>query len=299
MPDYNIHAPETAESYRTRYKNLNDNPALAAYYFQMRWECFFKEVLSKKFKIKDYWWRYEWQHCGSSHVHSFLWIEDAPDVGQLNFAIDADKETFINYWDQHISTMHPNQSCEPAPIRPSARLFSTLEDTKQVLAETLNLFQRHDRCTPGYCLKRRKNADGTETQYCRFGFPFKEQTTSNFVRPSGKDFPEFHIKHNDTELNSCNPTFILGWHANIDICPVINCEAVIAYVAKYATKGETKSAAYQDMMKNAISNLSGSDRAALAYQKMLSAFVGERDISGQEVCHILFGSNLVRSSRKY
>ena len=52
-------------------------------------------------------------------------------------------------------------------------------------------------------------------------------------------------------------------------------------------------------MKNAISNLSGSDGAALAYQKMLSAFVGERDISGQEVCHILFGSNLVRSSRKY
>src|ERR1700748_1531780 len=72
MPDYNIHALETAESYRTCYKNLNDNPALAAYYFQMQWECFFKELLSKKFQIKDYWWRYEWQHRGSSHVHGFL-----------------------------------------------------------------------------------------------------------------------------------------------------------------------------------------------------------------------------------
>ena len=162
------------------------------------------------------------------------------------------------------------------------------------MAETLNRFQRHDRCTPGYCLKRRKNADGTETQYCRFGFPFKERTTSDFVRPSGKDFPEFHTKRNDTELNSYNPTFILGWHANIDIRPVINCEAVIAYVAKYASKGETKSAAYQDMMKNAISNLSGSDGAALAYQKMLSAFVGEREVS-----RILFHSKLVRSSRQY
>jgi len=68
----------------------------------------------------------------------------------------------------------------------------------------------------------------------------------------------------------------------------LNREAVIAYVAKYASKGETKSAAYQDMMKNAISSLKGSDRAAIAYQKMLSTFVGERDISAQEVGHILF-----------
>ena len=110
MPNYNIDSPETAESYRVRYQNLNANPALAAYYFQMRWECFFKEVLAKKFKIKDYWWRYEWQHRGSSHVHGFLWIEDAPKVDELNFPMEVNNQAFISYWDQHISTVHPNQS---------------------------------------------------------------------------------------------------------------------------------------------------------------------------------------------
>src|ERR1700733_14093136 len=53
------------------------------------------------------------------------------------------------------------------------------------------------------------------------------------------------------------------------------------------------------MMKNAISNLSGSDGAALACQRMLSAPARERDTPGQEACNILFGSNLVRLFQKY
>src|SRR2546423_6489493 len=58
------------ESMRLFSANLNENPAIAAYWFQKRWELFFKHVLQKKFKIKDYWWRYEWQFRGSSHVQS-------------------------------------------------------------------------------------------------------------------------------------------------------------------------------------------------------------------------------------
>ena len=31
----------------------------------------------------DYWMRFEWQHRGSSHVHSVAWLPNAPDVEQL------------------------------------------------------------------------------------------------------------------------------------------------------------------------------------------------------------------------
>ena len=122
-------------------------------------------------------------------------------------------------------------------------------------------------------MRQHKAENSTEIKYCWFGFPFDERTTSGIIRPPGKDFKEFHTKQNDPELNPFNPTFILGWRANIDIRPVLNCEAVIAYVAKYASKGETKSAAYQDMTKAAIARLDGSAHSAIAYQRMLSAFV--------------------------
>lgn len=58
--------------------------------------------------------------------------------------------------------------------------------------------------------------------------------TSEFATEPGKKFAEFHTYHNDELLNSHNPGFILWWRTNIDFRPVINKDAVIAYVAKYA-----------------------------------------------------------------
>jgi hypothetical protein len=40
MPNHNPDEAENANSYRTRMNDLNNNPAIAAYYFQKRWEVF-------------------------------------------------------------------------------------------------------------------------------------------------------------------------------------------------------------------------------------------------------------------
>jgi hypothetical protein len=64
-PDLHLHMPSASDNqyasqvaaYRARRDDLNENPAIAADYFQMRWELFFKEVICKKFNVKDHWWR--------------------------------------------------------------------------------------------------------------------------------------------------------------------------------------------------------------------------------------------------
>ena len=91
--------PNSTEQERIRLfsTNLNENPAIAAYWFQKRWELFFKHVLQKKFKIKDYWWRYEWQFRGSSHVHAFFWLEDAPAVESLDLEDPESVTAFIEF----------------------------------------------------------------------------------------------------------------------------------------------------------------------------------------------------------
>jgi hypothetical protein len=106
------------------------------------------------------------------------------------------------------------------------------------------------------------------------------------------------MRRNERCLNSYNAGFILGWMANIDFCPVINKEAIIAYVAKYTSKGETPST-YEMTLHAAISRLEGTDAAGIAYQKLLSTFSSKEDISGQETCHILLGCSLVKTPRKY
>src|ERR1700729_2228491 len=88
---------------------------------------FFEEVIQKKFEVTDFWWRYEWQHRGSSHVHGFLWLKNAPSVDDLDRNNVEAVQNYINFWDQHISTWHPDKHSPPAAIHPSARLFNTLD----------------------------------------------------------------------------------------------------------------------------------------------------------------------------
>lgn len=214
MPSWEEGQPEGPQSYHVRLKDLNNNPAIAGYYFQKWWEIFFHMFIKPKFGVKDWWWQYEWQHHGSSHVHGFFWMENAPSVEDLDTSNQVQLQSFIDFWDQHVSTWHPNLSCPPASIHPSAMLFNTLEDTKKELAECLNRFQRHTQCTPGYCQRRNKT---TGEVYCRFGFPHQQRDKSEFVPELGRDFPELHFKRNDPLLNSFNTAFILGWRANIDI----------------------------------------------------------------------------------
>jgi hypothetical protein len=223
-------------------------------------------------------------------------MEDAPSVDALNRDDVESVQTFLHFWDQHVSTWHPDKNCPPAGIHPSAQLFNTLQDTKKELAEMLNRLQHHTKCAPGYCEWKKK---GSGEIFCRFGYPKTCRDHSELSKDPGRDFVELNTRRNDEILNSYNATFILGWRANIDFRPVISKDAVIAYVTKYASKGETTSSSYQDTLQKAISHLQDSDAAGVAYQKMLSSFAAERDISSQETCHILHSLPLVKSSCQY
>ena len=62
--------------------------------------------------------------------------------------------------------------------------------------------------------------------------------------------------------------------------------AAIAYISKYVSKAETQSKSYQDILRTVVGRANDNARVAIVYQKMLSSFVGERDISGKYL-HLL------------
>ena len=63
---------------RRRKKLLNENPLIVAWFFQQRAESFIGDVLFGKFPVVNHWWRIEFQHRGSPHVHGFVWLQNAP-----------------------------------------------------------------------------------------------------------------------------------------------------------------------------------------------------------------------------
>jgi hypothetical protein len=196
---------------------------------------------------------------------------------------------FVDFWDPLVSTWNPKPSHPPAPIHPSSRKFNTLSDTQQELVELINRVQRHAKCS-SYCLRRDKS---TKDQVCRFRFPQDLRDLTELVQKEGESLPEFLPKRNDPLLNSYNPTWMLGWRANMDFRPVLSPHAAIAYISKYVSKAEKQSKTYEDILQNAVGQSNDNVRVAVVYQKMLSSLVGERDISGKYLTHYYLSLSLL------
>ncbi|KAK4699420.1 ATP-dependent DNA helicase PIF1, partial [Phenoliferia sp. Uapishka_3] len=287
--------------YRHRNYSLNNNPHIAAWYFQRRWEVYFKEFLTPKLGVVDHWYRYEWQHRGSSHVHGFLWLADAPDLSNLELALkpfikaktsktvafDSEGEfgqaamalvpevaAYVKYWDGIISTHSPALCHEipPARIHPSAREWNSLRHNLLELGELLNRVERHTKCQRGYCVRKKRNIAEDEPtpaqpglergEYCRFGYP-KEVLDATELIIDTKGIIELLTRRNDPLLNPHNPAQILSWQANVDFKPVVSKSSVIAYIAKYVSKAEPKSIPYISILQDVLADTRISDTAAI------------------------------------
>ena len=70
-----------------------------------------KEFYVSVLGAKDYWYRYEWQHRGSPHVHGVAWLSDAPSLNELHSddptVATSAKEKIISYVDLLVITMNP------------------------------------------------------------------------------------------------------------------------------------------------------------------------------------------------
>ena len=73
-------------SYQERCETLNKNPVLVARHFQYRVDMFFKViVVDGPFgKTQYYANRVQFRVRGSPHIHSFIWILNAPKLTKFN-----------------------------------------------------------------------------------------------------------------------------------------------------------------------------------------------------------------------
>ena len=87
-----------------RCKYLNLNPVLLARHFQCRVQIFFKVIVvdGPQGKVKSHAIRAEFQKRGSPHIHSFLWIIDAPVLSKANI------DEYIKFIDSVVKAFMPN-----------------------------------------------------------------------------------------------------------------------------------------------------------------------------------------------
>src|SRR3954452_5815699 len=56
------------------------NSHIANWFFNKRFEIFFNDVLKPQWGLEDWWYRFEWQHRGSVHVHGIRKRQNVPVI---------------------------------------------------------------------------------------------------------------------------------------------------------------------------------------------------------------------------
>src|ERR1044071_4116306 len=69
-PELHRLMPEVPDSTNQYIKNVVDNPHIATWLFRKCFEMFFHDVLIPRWKLEDWWFRFEWQYRGSVHVYA-------------------------------------------------------------------------------------------------------------------------------------------------------------------------------------------------------------------------------------
>ena len=204
--------PEDPHSSSSRNKAVQENPAIADWFFYHRIVKFIDAFYTGVLGASDYWFRFEWQHRGSPHVHGLAWLPDAPDVKQALATSEetsgAAKQALIQYVDKIVSTTNPavlpdgsNVDDAPPPkTNPHIcnQPYSEVEDFDQDLSDLIATCQRHTRCSAAYCLRTRNGQ-----RKCRFGYPKPLQPETALVTED--EDPVLLTARNDGLINSFNP----------------------------------------------------------------------------------------------
>ncbi|KAJ1518875.1 hypothetical protein ONE63_011522 [Megalurothrips usitatus] len=244
-------------------------------------------VLQKKYEVVDFWYRVEYQHRGSPHLHGLFWIKGAPDVTDLDKNIEK-RDEVLKYFSNLISAINPDRNCDEPDTHPCKTRYDDIDNFQEDLSQLLNKVQRHSQHND-HCMRVNRK---TKKKACRFNFPKSLQETSTLERIDETGEYEFNPQRNDDKLNKYNEYIIQLWRANMDIAPVISKKALVAYLTKYITKGETNSLALDELLNTIITTMDNENRAVTAIRKLFMKSCVERDISAQEVCHTLNGLKL-------
>lgn len=89
------------------------------------------------------------------------------------------------------------------------------------------------------------------------------------------------------------------WRANTDFSPIVDINAIIKYIVKYAAKNECSSKKYMEIIQDLCRNKDKETPAKKIICNMSISPISERDYSAQETAHLLTGWPLHVSSRKF
>ena len=309
-------------SWSDKCRLISSDPITCARHFDFSVQHFFsdflKQPLSPFGQLKDYWYRIEFQHRGSPHMHCLLWIADVPQ-----YSVD-DTKSVTQYIDQIISCRR------------------TWDDEELDNLVDLQL-HKHTRT----CKKQFR-----KTTVCRFGFPKYPMMNTEILQPLVCQDDQEHKTHaqnftrvkaflaavkpsdeqltmteflsaiqldydsyilairsslktatillkrapNELRVNNYNVQCLRAWRANHDIQFILDVYACASYITAYIAKG---SRGMSDLLRKTCEEARHGNSTLKQQVRMIgNKFLNNVEVSAQETVYLLLQLPLKRSSRQ-
>lgn len=293
---------------------IQSDPITCSRYFDNRIRTLIYKVLMKPngpfngYKIIDYYYRIEFQHRGSPHVHCILWLENAPSYRQDstdsivkfidNFiTTDKDKSLYSKYqMHKHTHTCYSKRSnkcrfgipfppmnetliLEPLPDNINKSKYETIYNN---IINELNEKDLMDKFSSKDELL--KHLDITEKNYI-LAIRSQLKNAKIFLKRDIKDI--FVNPYNDEILNL--------HRANMDLQYILDPYACISYIVNYVAKAQRGMSL---LLRNIIEqSKAGKISIKEQLKTVANTFVNCSEISAQEVAYHLLSMPMSVSSR--
>lgn len=301
--------------YQTKCNLVNNDPVTTARYFDNRMNVFIREVLIHPSNpigvVSDFFYKIEFQHRGSPHVHMLVWIDDAPQHDEGADGIDV-----CSFIDKYVSCsldvpdvdkkflnvqIHSHsRTCRKKgksicrfryphpPMRNTVILGSIEGDTT---SDEKRYQQIQNVLKDGDIIK-----DFTFDEFLTY-LNMSETEYVDAIRTSIKQ-DKIYLKRNPNEIR-VNPYMknLYGvWAANHDIQFCLNTLSVVMYVITYIQKTNRGlslglSELVKEFKKNEIS-------VSNQIKKIGNVFQNATEISIQEAIYMLLGLPMCYMSRQ-
>ena len=301
---------------------LRSNPVTAMRMFDKRVEALFRDLILSPAeplgRVVDFFYRVEFQHRGSPHIHCLIWVDGAPVFEE------DDDQTVLDFVSKYITAQLPDPHSQP--------------DLYKKVTEVQTHSKNHSRT----CFKSCSSG-------CRFGFPKPPVRNTMITRPgecidpvevekAKQKLQPLNLLLNEPDtaslslqqlLTQCNLTYseyeqclnmvnkssavilkrdpkdcwvngynahlLEAWNANIDVSYILNAYSCIIYLTSYITKKESGLSEY---LKTVIEN---SNREHVnecdEMREIMQAYSKKREVSAQECVTRACGINMKKCSR--
>ena len=245
-------------SWSQKTKLVQQDPVTCARYFDNRVQEFINTVLKSDHhpigKIKDFFYRVEFQHRGSPHIHMLMWIETAPKYGEssveeitqfidkfVSCSLDVDED--LAQFDQFQTHKH-SKSCRKNG-KPICRFgFPLPSMSHTVILEPLEGDVWHSKKVYEEIQNQKKIAnekEGLDLSYEDFlnSFNISKEEYIKAIR-SSLDAPKMFLKREPREIR-VNPyikSLLDAWRANHDLQFVIDPYIWVVYIVSYISKSQ-------------------------------------------------------------